>query len=161
MHKKMLVIIGTIALLFLALFIVNQYKTKQAVDGGNNSYEKNDLNHSTIKQMDDPLYQNQITPNTLNQVLDKKESMTVYFYKPDCSYCLETTPILVPLAEELNIDLKKINLSEFKKGWDSYQIEGTPTLIHYENGKEVARIEGYNEESVFRDFFEEHVLKEK
>lgn len=161
MQKKMLAIIGTIVLLFLALFIVNQYKTKQAVDGGNNSYEKNDLNQSTIKQMDDPLYQNQITPNTLNQALDKKEPMTVYFYKPDCSYCLETTPILVPLAEELNIDLKKLNLLEFKKGWDTYQIEGTPTLIHYENGKEVARIDGYNEEKVFRDFFEEHVLKEK
>src|SRR5699024_11943785 len=65
------------------------------------------------------------------------EAVMVYFYSPRCVYCQRTTPVLVPLTEELNIDMKKLNLLEFKDEWD---IESTPTLVHYEDRSEERRV---------------------
>ncbi|HLS06481.1 MAG TPA: thioredoxin family protein, partial [Bacillota bacterium] len=115
-------------------------------------YGKDRLAQETIDQLDDPLYQNQMTPDALAETLEDGEDVTVYFYSPTCVYCQRTTPVLVPVAEDLGIDLKKLNLLEFKDSWDTYNIEGTPTLIHFENGEEVDRISGEQSEDVFREF---------
>src|SRR5699024_4337253 len=80
--------------------------------------EKENLKQETIDQIDDPLYGNQIVPEDLNEKIASGEAVTVYFYSPRCVYCQRTTPVLVPLTEELNIDMKKLNLLEFKDEWD-------------------------------------------
>lgn len=109
--------------------------------------------HFTFEQLDDPNYQNLILPDELEKKLKNKETVTVYFYSPTCPHCQKTTPIVVPLAKKMGIDLKLFNLLEFEDGWDKYHVKGTPTLVHYENGKKVKRIDGYHEEAVFRDWF--------
>lgn len=158
MRNKMLLILGAIIVLFGALYFVTDYKNKQAIDKSNNPYGKDNLEQSTIDQLNDPLYQNQMTPKELDERLKAEENITVYFYSPDCSHCLTTTQVLVPVAEDLNIDLKKLNLLEFKDKWQTYGIEVTPTLIHYENGMEVDRISGEYPAEVFQAFFNENVL---
>src|SRR5699024_11448014 len=85
------------------------------------------------------------------------EDITVYYYSPTCSYCQKTTPVVVPVAEEMGVDLKKMNLLEFDK-MDYYKVEGTPTIIHYEDGKEVARIVGEQPKENFEAFFKENVV---
>lgn len=160
MRNKMLLILGVILLLFVSLYFVVDYKNKQAVDGTNNPYGKDTLAQETIDQLDDPNYQNQITPDALDELLDNGEDAFVYFYSPTCVYCQRTTPILVPLAEELNIDLKKHNLLEFEESWDTYNIDGTPTLIVYENGEEVDRISGEHSEEEFNEFLAPFVATE-
>lgn len=152
MRNKMLLIIGVIVILFVALYFVVDYKNTQKLTSADNPYGKDELAQETIDQLDDPLYQNQITPDALAEKLENGEDVTVYFYSPTCVYCRQTTPVLVPVAEELGIDLKKLNLLEFEESWDTYNIEGTPTLIHFENGEEVDRISGEQSEDVFREF---------
>ncbi|TXL63999.1 thioredoxin family protein [Cerasibacillus terrae] len=165
MKKKMLAIVSVIVVLFLALVLINQLKDKKALDDAGNptgSKQTEQSNEeSTVKQTDESLYDNQIKPEELNKLLDEKEDVTVYFYSPECSYCLETTPILVPLAEKLDIDVKKINVLEYQEAWDKYKLDGTPTLIHYKDGEETGRIDGYHEEEEFQSFFDEYVLEEK
>ena len=58
--------------------------------------------------------------------------------------------------------MKKMNLLEFDL-MDYYGIEGTPTIIHYENGEEVGRIVGLpdNPEEDYQEFFEKYVLKDE
>ncbi len=159
MKNKMLIIVGVIILLFIALFFVNKYKNNQALENTDNPYGKDTLKQETIDQLDDPLYQNIIVPEDLDNKLENGEDVTVYYYSPTCVYCQQTTPIVVPIAEEMGVDLKKMNLLEFDLR-DHYGIEGTPTIIHYENGKEVGRIVGSQEnpEETFRAFFEEYVV---
>ncbi|HLS20773.1 MAG TPA: thioredoxin family protein [Bacillota bacterium] len=152
MRSKMVMIIGAVVILFAALYFVVDYKNKQKLASADNPYGKDELAQETIDQLDDPLYQNQITPDALAELLTNGEDVTVYFYSPTCVYCRNTTPVLVPLAEELGIDLKKLNLLEFRDSWDTYGIKGTPTLIHYENGEEANRISGEQPEEVFREF---------
>ncbi|WP_330948549.1 thioredoxin family protein [Virgibacillus sp. MG-45] len=159
MQKKMLMIVGVIVILFAALYFVNDYKTNKTMDDNENPYGKEGLDQATVNQLDDPNYQNQITPDALKEKLDNKEDVTVYFYSPTCSYCQNTTPVLVPLAEEMNVDIKKMNLLEFKTLWDLYEIEGVPTLVHYENGKEVARISSEQPEESFRAFLTENIIE--
>lgn len=159
MKNKMLIIVGIIVLLFAGLYFVNNYKNKQALEDNENPYGKDRLEQETIDQLDDPLYQNIIVPEDLDKKLENGEDVTVYYYSPTCSHCQRTTPVVVPIAEDLGVDMKKMNLLEFDK-MDYYSVEGTPTIIHYENGKEVARIVGSQEnpEETFRQFFEENVV---
>lgn len=132
--KKILIFLGIIIIIFAAIAFLNHSKEKD-------------------------YYKNSVTPNELAEELDKDGTATVYFYSPKCTYCQKTTPIVVPLAEDLNIDLQMYDVLAYEQGWDDYQIEGTPTIIHFENGKEVSRIEGYNEKEQFKKWFDENVLK--
>src|SRR5699024_3904046 len=149
MQKKMLAIIGVVVLVFIGMFIANNYKNKEEIE--DNEHEKENLKQETIDQIDDPLYGNQNVIEDLNEKMTSGEAVTVYFYRPRCVYCQRTTPVLVPLTDELNIDMKKLNLLEFKDEWD---IESTPTLVHYEDGEEVARIVGEKTEEEFKQFLE-------
>lgn len=155
----MVIILGSILVLFVALYFLVDYKNEQAVDQNGNPYGKDTLKQETIDQLSDPLYQNQITPDKLDEKLANNEEITVYFYSPTCIHCQRTTPVLVPLADELNIDVKKLNLLEFDDKWDTYGIEGTPTLIHFREGEEVARISGEQKEDKLREFLNEYVLQ--
>lgn len=153
----MVLIILSILILFGLLIFVTNYKNNQTVEDSGNPYDKEKLHQETIDLMDDPMYQNIIVPDELDEKLASGESMTVYYFSPTCSYCQQTTPIVVPVAEDLDIDMVKMNLLEYEK-MDHYDIEGTPTIVHYEDGKEVDRIVGYHEEDEFRTFFEENGL---
>lgn len=160
MRNKMLMILAVVIVLFGGLYFLVDYKNKQTVESSGNPYGKEKLHQETIDQLDDPLYQNQITPDELENKLDDKEDLTVYYYSPICVYCQQTTPELVPLAEDLGVDLKKVNLLEF--GTNSfkkaYNITGTPTLVHYKDGKEIDRVNGLQDKSLFKAFFEEYVV---
>ncbi|KIQ94592.1 thioredoxin 2 [Anoxybacillus thermarum] len=151
--KKLLIFGGIIIVLFGALAWITSYTQKQKAEG--NPFGKEELHPATIDLLDDPNYQNIILPDELREALNNKETMTVYFYSSTCEFCKKTTPIVVPLTKEMGIDLKQFNLLEFEEGWDEYDIEATPTIVRFKNGKEVARIEGYYEEDVFRKWFEQ------
>ncbi len=154
----MLIIVAIIAVLFAVLIFANQLKNKQAVEG-NNPYGKDSLHQETIDLLDDPLYGNIIVPDDLDQKLADEEDVTVYYFSPTCVYCQKTTPVVVPVTEDMGVDMKKMNLLEFDK-MDDYDIEGTPTIIHYEKGKEVARIVGEHPKEDFEMFFNTYVLDE-
>jgi thioredoxin 1 len=107
-------------------------------------YDKpvSDLNPATRELLKDPNYQNIILPGKLEERIASGEPTFVYFFASTCGYCRETTPILMPIAKDLNIDLPQFNLAEFQEYYRKYNIEYTPTLAYFEDGKEVARIEG-------------------
>lgn len=152
--KKMIIFLIIIIALFAAIALITNTQNKQKAES--NPYNKKNLEQSTIDQLNDPNYQNLILPDELAKDLKNKEDKTVYFYSPECIHCQKTTPIVAPLAEEMGIDLVQYNLLEFKQGWDDYSIESTPTIVHFKNGKEEARIVGYNKNEVFKKWFEDH-----
>ena len=152
--KKMIIFLVIIVALFVILGVVTNMKKEENSKG--NPYGKEELQSATVDQLNDPNYQNLILPDELEQDLQEKEEMTVYFYSPTCPHCKKTTPIVAPLAESMGIDLVQYNLLEFENGWSDYNIESTPTIVHYEKGKETARIVGYNEKEDFKKWFEDN-----
>ncbi|WP_243291900.1 thioredoxin family protein [Bacillus sp. FJAT-47783] len=154
--KKILLFGGIIVLLFGLLAFITNYQNEQKLAGvENNPYNKNDLDPATIELLEDPNYQNIILPEELEEKVKNKEDMIVYFFSSTCIHCKNTTPVLMPIAEELNMDIKQYNLLEFEQGWDQYNINSTPTLVQFKDGKEVNRVEGYQEEAFFKELLTE------
>ncbi|MCR2821111.1 thioredoxin family protein [Lederbergia panacisoli] len=153
--KKIIIFLVVIIGLFVAISVVTKMQQSEKAEG--NRYNKANLHPLTIDQLDNPLYQNIILPDELNQKLEKGEDAVVYFYSPECSYCMQTTPILNPVADKMNISLLQYNLLEFKEGYNQYQIEYTPTLVYFKGGKEEARIVGLNAAEDFEDFFQNNI----
>lgn len=153
--KKVFIFLAVIILLFGAVALLTKMQNEEKVSE-ENPYGKSDLHPETIAQLDDPNYQNLILPDQLEKKLDKKEDVTVYFYSPTCSHCQRTTPVVSPLAKDMNINLTQFNLLEFDNGWNQYGITETPTIVQYKAGKEVNRITGYQEKEVFEKWFDEN-----
>lgn len=155
--KKMLIIGAAVVLIFgLIIFLTNQSNNSKLA---NNPYDTDDLNQATIDQLDDENYQNIVLPDELEEKIASGEPTTVYFFSPTCPHCQATTPVLMPVAEDMGVDVLQYNLLEYEQGWQDYFIEATPTLIHYENGEEVARWVGSQPKENIEEFFNQVVLK--
>ncbi len=153
--KKVIIFLAIIVALFAAVGMLTKMQNEEKVSE-KNPYEKDSLHPETVKQLEDPNYQNLILPEELDRKLDEKENVTVYFYSPTCPHCQKTTPVVAPLTEDMGIDLVQFNLLEFEDGWDNYGIEETPTIVQYKDGKEVNRITGSQEKEVFEQWFNEN-----
>lgn len=148
-------IIFSAAILSIVILIALGINMLNKTSAAGNPYKKETLHPATFEQLDNPIYKNLILPNELEDILQNEGSAYIYFYSPTCSFCKKTTPVVVPISKEMGINLQLYNLLEFKDGWDTYKINGTPTIIYFKNGKEVSRIEGGVEKEKFRKWFAE------
>lgn len=147
--KKLLIFAGIFIALFGGLAFVTNYQQTEKAEG--NPYGKDKLNPATVDQLDDRNYQNIILPEEVDEKMDKKDDFVVYYFSPTCEHCKRTTPELMPAAKEAGVEINQFNLLEFEDGWQQYGIEATPTLVRYQDGKEVERVEGYNDGAYFKD----------
>ncbi|MBG9689345.1 hypothetical protein ABD91_00085 [Lysinibacillus sphaericus] len=129
--KKLLLIFLIIISLFLVLFFLTEVFKEEIID--ENNY---------------------ITATEMDAAINNKQDILVYFYKPNCIYCEKATPIIIPMTNKMGIDLKILNLGENPSGWEQFNIEGTPTLVHYKNGQEVSRLHGLQSEEEYKKWFE-------
>ncbi|PZX04973.1 thioredoxin [Psychrobacillus insolitus] len=155
--KKLAIFGGIIIAIFVLIIVLNSQKNKDVL--ADNPYDKENLTQSTIDLIDDPNYQNIILPDDLKAEIETGEPVTAYFFSPECVHCQEMTPRLTPLADENSVDIVKYNVLEYEQGWNDYQIEATPTLIYFEDGKEVTRATGAIPNEQIQAFFDQVVLK--
>lgn len=155
--KKLLIIGGAIAAVFILLIVLTNMSNDKKLAG--NPYGTEDLKQETIDQLDDENYQNIILPDDLKAKVESGEPVTAYFFSPTCSHCKAMTPVLMPIVEEMDVDVVQYNVYEFDQGWDDYRIEATPTMIHFEDGQEVSRMVGNQPKENIEAFFNEVVLK--
>ncbi|MGC8227420.1 thioredoxin family protein [Pseudobacillus badius] len=152
--KKIIIFAAVVLVLFGGIVFLTKYQQNQAAK--DNPYGKKELHPETIKQLDDPNYSNLILPDELDKKLKNGEDLFVYFYSPTCSHCKATTPLLMPLAKEKDVDIKQFNLLEFEKEGAPYQIEWTPTLIYFKNGVEQERLVGGQPEEALAQFLDKY-----
>ncbi|WP_033541843.1 thioredoxin family protein [Planococcus sp. CAU13] len=155
--KKMLLIGGVVLAIFALIIVLTQMSNNEKL--ANNPYDKDNLNQATIDQLNDENYQNIVLPDELEEKISSGEPTTVYFFSPTCQYCQQTTPVLMPVAEDMDVDVLQYNLLEYEQGWQQYMVQSTPTLVHYENGEEVARWVGAQPKENIEQFFTEVVKK--
>ena len=155
--KKLAIVGGVIVLLFAGIIVLTNMKNNEKLQ--DNPYGTNNLKQSTIDLMDDENYQNIILPNALAEKIESGEGVVGYFFSPECSHCKNYTPKLMPIAEELDIQVDQLNILAFDSEWTTYNITATPTLIYFEDGKEIARLEGDAPNETTRQFFNDVVLK--
>lgn len=154
--KKLLIIgVAIIAVFVLLVVLTNMSNDKKLVD---NQYKTNDLKQETIDLLNDENYQNIILPDDLEAKIESGEPVTAYFFSPTCPHCRAMTPVLMPVADDMNVDVVQYNIHEFEQGWNDYNIEATPTMIHFEDGQEISRTVGNQPKENIETFFNENVL---
>lgn len=132
--KKMLIFGGIIIVLFAAIFAVTKMESNK---------EKG-------------YYTNKISSDEIRKNNEEKKEQTIYFYQTGCVHCEKVTPVVVPMTKDMNIDMKVIDILNDNPTWDEYKIEGTPTIIHFKDGKEVSRIHGEQSKEDFEKWFKEN-----
>ncbi|MFD2117279.1 thioredoxin family protein [Paenibacillus yanchengensis] len=136
--KMIYLYLGIIVVLIAGIFAFTKLEPK------NSLYDMptSKLNPATRDQLKDSNYQNIILPAALDKKITDKEDFFVYYFSPTCGYCQLTTPELMPLAKELSVPIHQLNVLEFRNYQSKMSIEHTPTLVYYEDGVEVERMEG-------------------
>lgn len=138
--KKLGIIGAIVVVLFAGIIILTNLSNKDKL--AYNPYDTDNLKQSTIDLLDDENYQNIILPDDLQKKVDSGEPVLAYMFSPECSHCQAMTPALMPIADEVGVQIDQYNILEYEQGWEDYQVEATPTLIYFEDGKEVERLVG-------------------
>ncbi|GIP37976.1 thioredoxin [Paenibacillus sp. J31TS4] len=157
--KKLVIFLAVIVVLFGGMYAINRATNGEKDEKAKELYgvPASQLNPVTVKLLDDPNYQSIIRPAELEKkVLQEKQPSFVYFFASDCPHCARMTPILSPMAKELNVELPQFNVLEYKADRAKYKIVEWPVLAYYKDGKEVERLVGEQSESTYRAFFNKY-----
>lgn len=91
-------------------------------------------------------YQTLINQNTL---------VLIDFFAEWCGPCLKLMPIIKKVSEiKKNIYFCKINVDDYNFLLPKYKVVSLPTLIFYQNGKEIKRKNGFCYESELLNFLD-------
>ncbi len=81
------------------------------------------------------------------EVLNYNGKVLVDFFATWCGPCQMLSPVLEKISEEENeIKIVKVNIDEETKLSIDNGVEVVPTLILYDNGKVIKKLEGYRDE---------------
>lgn len=147
-----------IVVLFAAIIVLTNVSNQSKLEIAKKLYGDKELKQETIDQVDDKNYQNIMLPDKLEEKIKAGEPVNAYFFSPICIHCQAFTPVLMPIAEELGVDIAQLNVYEYDDLWEKYNIEATPTFIRFEDGKEVNRFVGALKEEDLRTFLNTVVL---
>ena len=136
-----LAIIGSSIIVLFAL-IIGLSNMANADKMKSNPYDKEDLQQSTIDLIGNKNYSNIITSKDLDRKINSNEKVFAYFFSPECVHCQNYTPTMMSIAKDNGLHIDQLNLLEYKEDFNTYNIEGTPTLVFFDNGKEIDRMVG-------------------
>lgn len=90
--------------------------------------------------------------NFKDEVLENAGKVLVDFWAPWCGPCRMQTPILEKLAQDPEIKTKivKINTDTNPETAQRFAISSIPTLILFDNGKEIDRMIGVQPETALK-----------
>jgi thioredoxin 1 len=86
-----------------------------------------------------------VTSATFSEwVLDGKGPIVVEFMSYGCVHCRAMEPILQQVAQMVKskVEIFRVNTAVEQELTNSYQVQGTPTLLMFLQGREVGRFEG-------------------
>lgn len=63
-------------------------------------------------------------------------------WSPNCPACIKFKPVFEDVASQSDIPMYTVNLEDAKSVASAFKVEGIPTVIYLQNGKEIHRTEG-------------------
>lgn len=81
-----------------------------------------------------------------------KKKVLVDFYADWCGPCKMLGSVLEDVQEELDIDIIKVNVDTHDELARKYGVMSIPTLILFENNKEIKKHTGFLDQDKIKDF---------
>lgn len=161
-NKFFYVIVGLIVVGFVAaFFLIRDYQSnpENLSESGYYPYTDiaaGDLNGPSVDLLDNENYQlNKTLEEAVTAVQEETDGVFVYHWSPVCQFCLNATPNLVEAKEQVDANLIQLNVLEYGAATQVFMIASTPTLVYYESGQEVERLEGDPGSSeIYADFMQ-------
>lgn len=151
--KKLLIIGGVIVAVFILIIVLSNKADETKMK--DNPYGTKNLSQPTKDLIGNENYSNIVLPDALFEKIEAGESVTAYYFHPTCQYCMQMTPVMMPIAKEMDVNVLQYNMMEFAPQAAAYGIDQWPALVHYKEGKEVGRMLGAQPEENIRAFFNE------
>jgi thioredoxin 1 len=97
----------------------------------------------------------------LSQVERSKGITIVYFWAPWCKHCKKFSATYEEVAAEMTGKARfaKLNCDEHTSVVTQCNVDGTPTIVVYRDGKEVDRIIGGREKKELKQIINKHIPK--
>lgn len=95
---------------------------------------------------------NDLTSENFEAFLKENETCVIDFWAPWCGPCKMIEPKIHDVCEEKKLPLGGINIDESQNIAQKYGVMSIPTIIKFENGKEVARKIGNVSKESLLDF---------
>ncbi len=126
-----IILITIAAILIIALIVLNKFKKAPMVE-----------NHEKILVLTDQNFDQSI----------QNKTVLVDFWAEWCMPCKVMAPILNDLSGELPDGkyIGKIDIEKYPKMSQKYGIRGIPTLVLFENGKEIDRFVGVKQKAFLK-----------
>ncbi len=126
-----IILITIAAILIIALIVLNKFKKAPMVE-----------NHEKILVLTDQNFDQSI----------QNKTVLVDFWAEWCMPCKVMAPILNDLSGELPDGkyIGKIDVEKYPKMSQKYGIRGIPTLVLFENGKEIDRFVGVKQKAFLK-----------
>lgn len=83
-----------------------------------------------------------LTEESFQQELDSNNVIIVDFWAEWCSPCKKISPILDEISSEYNAIIGKINIDDYPKIAEKYNVTSIPTMMVFEKGVPVKTIIG-------------------
>lgn len=83
-----------------------------------------------------------VTDENIDSVINSHKIVLIDFWAEWCRPCKMFSPVLDEIADENAIWIGKINVDENPKSAFHYEINSIPTVLVFENGKQVKKIIG-------------------
>ena len=94
----------------------------------------------------------QVDEQNFQEFLQQGKVIVVDFWAPWCMPCLTMAPILEEIEREIkDVSFGKINVDENVPIAQKFMIMSIPTLIFFQNGKEVDRLIGLVEKNEIKE----------
>ena len=78
-----------------------------------------------------------------NQFIDSNEYCGVYYSSEQCGVCNTMKPKIFSIYQEAGMPIKELSINQFRELASQQLILKSPTVILYENGKEITRDSGF------------------
>ena len=82
--------------------------------------------------------------NFQQEVLEASRPVLVHFWSPWCGLCRLINPMLESLKQDQHIKLVSINADENFKLTNFYRLRNLPTIMLFENGELIKKLDDFN-----------------
>jgi thioredoxin 1 len=98
--------------------------------------------------------------NFRDEVLNSPVPVLLDVWTPTCVHCHRLEPIIMGLAQRYRGRLKvtEVNGEEAPRVMQSLGVRGTPTVVYFDQGREVERVTGFRGSLYHQDIIENELL---